>query len=47
MGLFGVQSRTTRVRSVIAAAIAGRSWRPSAVTGTFTPVAPAAVMAIG
>ena len=36
VGLLGVQTSTTRVRSVIAAAIASRSWRPSASTGTRT-----------
>ena len=47
VGLLGVQTMTIRVRSVIAATIASRSWRPSAGTGTCTDVAPAAVTAIG
>ena len=47
VGLLGVQTITIRVRSVIAAAIASRSWWPSARTGTRTLVAPAAVIAIG
>ena len=47
VGLLGVQTMTTFVRSVTAAAIASRSWRPSAVTGTCTLVAPPAVTAIG
>ena len=47
VGLLGVQTSTTRVRSVIAAAIASRSWRPSSVTGTRTIVAAADVTAIG
>ena len=47
VGLLGVQTSTSRVRSVIAASIASRSCRPSAVTGTRTDVAAAAVAAIG
>ena len=47
VGLLGVQTMTTLVRSVTAAAIASRSWRPSAVTGTCTLRAPPAVTAIG
>ena len=47
VGLLGVQTSTILVRSVIAAAIASRSWRPSASTGTWTAVAAAAVTAIG
>ena len=47
VGLLGVQTITTRVRSVTAAAIAWMSWRPSAVTGTWTDVAAAVVTAIG
>ena len=47
VGLFGVQTITTLVRSVTAAAIASRSWRPSAVTGTCTETAPVADTAIG
>ena len=38
---------TTRVRSVIAAAIAGRSWRASSVSGTWTGVAPATTASHG
>ena len=41
VGLFGVQTKITRVRSVTAAAIASRSWRSSMVSGTGTGVAPA------
>jgi hypothetical protein len=47
VGLLGVHTSTTFVRSVIAAAIASRSWRPSAVTGTCTDVAAHALTAIG
>ena len=47
VGLFGVQTSTTLVRSVIAAAIASRSCRPSASTGTRTGDAAAAATAIG
>ncbi len=47
VGLFGVQTMTTLVRSVTAAAIASRSCSPVAVTGTCTDVAAAAVTAIG
>ena len=47
VGLLGVQTRTTRVRGVTASAIASRSWRPSARTGTRTMRAAAAVVAIG
>ena len=43
VGLFGVQTMTTRVRSVTAAAIASRSWEPSGRLGTRTDVAPATV----
>ena len=43
VGLFGVQTMTTRVRSVIAAAIASRSWPWSGRLGTCTLVAPATV----
>ncbi len=47
VGLLGVQTSTTLVRSVTAAAIASRSCRPSASTGTFTAFAADAVTAIG
>ena len=47
VGLLGVQTMTTLVRSVTAAAIASRSCRPSASTGTRTLVASATVAAIG
>ena len=47
VGLLGVQTSTTLVRSVTAAAIASRSCRPSASTGTFTAVAADAATAIG
>ena len=47
VGLLGVQTSTTLVRSVTAAAIASRSCRPSGSTGTRTDVAAAAVTAIG
>ncbi len=47
VGLLGVQTSTTRVRSVIAAAMASRSWRWSAVSGTWTDVAPAIATTIG
>ncbi len=36
VGLFGVHTSSTRVRSVTAAAIAGRSWRAPAASGTWT-----------
>ena len=41
VGLFGLHTITRRVRSVIAASMAGRSCRWSAVFGTITGVAPA------
>ena len=47
VGLLGVHTISTRVRSVTAASMAGMSWRPSASTGTWTEVAPAVVTAIG
>ena len=47
VGLLGVHTKTTRVRSVTAAAIATRSCRPSGVSGTGTTVAAAAATAIG
>jgi hypothetical protein len=40
VGLFGEQTSTSRVRSVIAAAIASRSWCSPAVSGTVTERAP-------
>ena len=40
VGLLGEHSSTSPVSSVIACAIAGRSWRPSAVSGTATWRAP-------
>jgi hypothetical protein len=45
--LFGLQTTTTLVRSVTAAAIASRSCRPSAASGTCTEVAPVTETAIG
>ena len=47
VGLFGLQTITSRVRSVIAAAIAARSWPWPAVFGTRTLVAPAPAAMIG
>ncbi len=47
VGLFGVQTMTILVSSVTAAAIASRSCRPSAETGTCTDTAPVADTAIG
>ncbi len=47
VGLFGLHTMIARVRSVIAAAIAGRSWRWSAVFGTGTEVAPAVATSDG
>ena len=47
VGLLGVQTSTRRVRSVIAASIASRSWRESASSGTCTDVAPAMATTIG
>ena len=47
VGLFGLQTMIARVRGVIAAAIAGRSWRASAVSGTCTGVAPATIASHG
>jgi hypothetical protein len=45
--LFGVQTRTTLVRSVSAASIALKSCRASSVSGTWTDVAPVSCTAIG
>ena len=47
VGLLGVQTMTRRVRSVMAAAMASRSWRWSAVSGTCTLVAPASAVTMG
>ena len=47
VGLFGVQTSTSRVRGVIAAAMASRSWRSPGAKGTCTGVAPASVVRIG
>ena len=47
VGLLGVQTTTTLVRSVTAAAIASRSCRAGESTGTCTDVAAAAATAIG
>ena len=47
VGLFGVQTSTIRVRGVIAAAIASRSCRSPAPSGTCTGTAPASVTRIG
>jgi hypothetical protein len=45
--LFGLQTITTRVRSVTADAIAGRSWPWPGVFGMRTPAAPAPAEMIG
>ncbi len=47
VGLFGVHTSTIRVRGVIAAAIATRSCRSPAASGTWTGTAPASVTRIG
>ena len=47
VGLLGVQSRITLVRAVTAAAMASRSWRPSAVSGIRTLSAPASPTQMG
>ena len=47
VGLFGLQTRIARVRGVTAAAIAGRSWRESSVSGTWIGVAPATTASHG
>ena len=40
VGLFGLQTITMRVAAVTSRAIASRSWRPSASSGTVTARAP-------
>ena len=47
VGLLGLQTKITRVRSVIAASIASRSWRSSASSGTWTLVAPEICVQMG
>jgi hypothetical protein len=47
VGLLGLQTITSRVRSVIASAIAGRSWPCSGLFGTRMLVAPAPAEMIG
>jgi hypothetical protein len=47
VGLFGLQTKMSRVRSLTAAAIAGRSWPWAAVLGTRTLPAPAVAVMIG
>ena len=47
VGLLGVQAMTTRVRGVMAASMAGTSWRASGVSGTRTARAPATATQIG
>lgn len=47
VGLLGLQTKIIRVRSVIASAIASRSCRSSASSGTFTDVAPEICVMIG
>ena len=47
VGLFGLQTRIIRVRSVTAAAIAARSWPCPASLGTRTLVAPLVAAMIG
>ncbi len=47
VGLFGVQTMSTRVRSVTAAAIAGRSCRWPGASGTGTEAAPATAQTMG
>ncbi len=47
VGLLGLQTKINRVRGVIAASIASRSWSWSAVSGTGTGVAPATWTMIG
>jgi hypothetical protein len=46
VGLFGFATNTTRVRGVIAARIAARSW-PKSFAATSMPVAPRACVASG
>jgi len=47
VGLLGVQTRISRVRGVTASAIAAKSCRESASSGTFTETAPAIATTIG
>ena len=47
VGLLGVQAMTTRVRGVMAASMAGTSWRASGVSGTRTARAPVTATQIG
>jgi hypothetical protein len=47
VGLLGVQAMTTLVRSSTAAAIASRSCRAPAPSGTWTDAAPVTATAIG
>ena len=47
VGLFGLQMKTSAVRSVMASAMASRSWAPSASSGTITGVAPATWVRMG
>ena len=47
VGLFGVQTSTSRVREVMAAAIAGKSCSDAEVRGTVTLVAPATATSDG
>jgi hypothetical protein len=47
VGLFGLQTMTSRVRSVIASAIAGRSWPCPGVLATRMLVAPTPAAMIG
>ena len=47
VGLFGLQTKISVVLSVIAAAIASRSWTSPSVSGTWTEVAPEICVMIG
>ena len=47
VGLFGLQTITRRVATVISRAIAARSWRSSASSGTRISVAPDAAARCG
>ena len=47
VGLFGLQTKSSRVRSVIAASIASRAWEWAAVFGTGTGVACPMIETIG
>jgi hypothetical protein len=47
VGLLGLQTKISRVRSVIASAIASRSCTSPGVSGTFTDVAPLIWVMIG